>query len=718
MANRTINTILNLRDRFSGRMRNVANQTRQSSRQMSLLSNNVRQFRQRAVSGFTDVAKKAAFVGVALTGLSTAALSIGNSVEFVNEYRSSLINMQAATGATSEQMASMKKEIMDLYRMNLGESWSDLAQSMTIAKQVTGQMGEQLKQTTKMAVTYRDTFGEEIPETIKASDTMMRNFGITSTQAYNLLAQGAQQGLNKSGELLDTANEYSVYFKSLGFSASEMFDVFKAGLEGGAFNLDKVGDSIKELGIRTKDGSQSTVEAYKIIGVNASKTMKSFAKGGPSAQKAFRQVVNALEKVKDPVARNTASVNLFGTQFEDLEKNTISALTHARSQFDMTKNTMDQIGKIKYGNMNQAVQGIGRMFETSVLIPIADRVLPKLNEFGQWFRSKTPEIESLIDKAFTKGAKVIEGFKDSIQWARDNAEWLTPVVIGLTSAIAAQRIVGVVSKMYSTWTNATRGLTVAQVALNLVTKASPFGWIATVIGLVVAAGVYLYKNWDTVKLKAQQLWVTLTSVWTNIKTSITSAVTGVSTWLNSFPLGQTFLETTRGLIASVKQIFNGFIQFFKSVFKGDWEGAWQGIVEVFRGQFSMITTYAKAPINGIIDMINGVIERVNKISVDIPSFMGGGHFGVSIPTIPKFALGTSYFRGGLAQINERGGELVNLPNGSQVIPADKTDRMLNKQFGPIEVTVIVQGNVIGNDEFLNHMGSALVNKLKLALSNQ
>ncbi|KAF9121546.1 hypothetical protein BGX30_002495, partial [Mortierella sp. GBA39] len=149
----------------------------------------------------------------------------------------------------------------------------------------------------------------------------------------------------------------------------------------------------------------------------------------------------------------------------------------------------------------------------------------------------------------------------------------------------------------------------------------------------------------------------------------------------------------------------------------DWEGAWKGIVEVFRGQFSMIKTYAKAPINGIIDMINGVINRVNKISVDIPDWMGGGHFGVSIPNIPKFALGTSYFKGGLAQINERGGELVNLPNGSQVIPADKTDKMLNQQARPIEIKIIVQGNVIGNDEFLDHMGNAMTNKIKLALSN-
>ncbi|MFP3360351.1 phage tail tape measure protein, partial [Planococcus sp. SIMBA_143] len=90
----------------------------------------------------------------------------------------------------------------------------------------------------------------------------------TSTEAYNLLAQGAKNGLNKSDELLDTANEYSPYFKSLGFNANQMFDTFIAGAEKGAFNLDKVGDAVKEFNIRAKDGSKASSEAFQALGMN------------------------------------------------------------------------------------------------------------------------------------------------------------------------------------------------------------------------------------------------------------------------------------------------------------------------------------------------------------------------------------------------------------------------------------------------------------------
>lgn len=692
---KTINTILNLRDKFSGKMKQAANKTKQNSKQMKLLNNHVNSFKRSAVSGFAQVTRKAVGLGAAFVGVTAAVETLRGGSQFLNDYGSSLTNLQAATGATTQEMSAMKSQITDLYKQNMGESWSDLADAMTTAKQITGQMGAELKQTTRFAVTYRDVFGEDLTASIKTADTMMKNFGINSSEAYNLLSQGAQNGLNKSGELLDTANEYSVYFKNLGFSANEMFDIFATGLEKGAFNLDKVGDAMKEFGIRSKDGSKSSAEGFQALGLNAEAMTAAFAKGGPSAQKAFDQVMTALNNLDDPFKKNLASVNLFGTQAEDMEKDVIAALGSARSQFDMTRNTMEQINKIKYNSPAQAMKGIGRLVETSVLVPIADRLLPKLSEFGQWFKDHTPQIEAGIDKAFKKGTKVLQSFGKIVGWVKENADWLVPVMGGLTAAIVAQKVIGTVSKMYKAWSAVTKGMTVAQIALNFALNANPIGIVVIAIGALVAAGIALYKNWDTVKLKLQQF----------------------GAWLDSFPFGKALMDTIRNVIASVKQIFSGLVLFFKSVFKGDWEGAWQGIVQAFKGQFSLISTYAKAPINAVIDMVNGLIEKVNSISVDIPDWMGGGTFGVSIPKIPKFALGTSYFRGGLARINERGGEIVNLPGGSQVIPADKSDKMINGSRGDIKIQIIVQGNLIGEEEEVNRIMNKAVPKLIAALGN-
>ena len=65
--------------------------------------------------------------------------------------------------------------------------------------------------------------------------------------------------------MLDSINEYSVHFKQNGLSATDMFNTFKQGADSGAFSIDKVGDAIKEMGIRMKDGSATdSLKAMKV----------------------------------------------------------------------------------------------------------------------------------------------------------------------------------------------------------------------------------------------------------------------------------------------------------------------------------------------------------------------------------------------------------------------------------------------------------------------
>ncbi|WP_068775777.1 phage tail tape measure protein [Paenibacillus sp. FJAT-26967] len=172
-----------------------------------------------------------------------ASGAISGMTGAIGGFDSAMTKVQMSTGASAAEMAELKAASKNLYNQGLGEDWNDLAESMSKAKQVTGEQGAALESSTKNAVMYRDVFGEDIAASVKTADTMVKNFGVTNDQAFNLLAQGAQKGLDKSGELLDSANEYSPHFQSLGFSANQMFDTFSAGLETGAFNLDKVGYS-------------------------------------------------------------------------------------------------------------------------------------------------------------------------------------------------------------------------------------------------------------------------------------------------------------------------------------------------------------------------------------------------------------------------------------------------------------------------------------------
>lgn len=130
-------------------------------------------------------------------------------------------------------------------------------------------------------------------------------------------------------------------------------------------------------------------------------------------------------------------------------------------------------------------------------------------------------------------------------------------------------------------------------------------------------------------------------------------------------------DTISNVFAGVMKVFGGIIDFITGIFTGNWKKAWEGVKSIFSGIFSTFAAIVKAPINAIISVINGVIKGFNKIKIpDWVPAVGGK--GINIPLIPKLAKGTDNWKGGIAQISERGGEIVDLPQGSRVYPHDKS----------------------------------------------
>lgn len=141
-----------------------------------------------------------------------------------------------------------------------------------------------------------------------------------------------------------------------------------------------------------------------------------------------------------------------------------------------------------------------------------------------------------------------------------------------------------------------------------------------------------------------------------------------------------FFAAVKEVWDSVKQIFDGVIDFVRGVFTGDWERAWDGVKAIFNGIFGSLVENAKTPINGIINLLNGaisainlLIEGFNSIGFDLPEWLGGGSWHPSIPTIPKIpmlASGGTIVDGGTVLVGERGPEFLDLPAGARVRPLD------------------------------------------------
>ena len=212
-----------------------------------------------------------------------------------------------------------------------------------------------------------------------------------------------------------------------------------------------------------------------------------------------------------------------------------------------------------------------------------------------------------------------------------------------------------------------KGLAAAGRILNIVLMANPIGLIIGLIGGLIAAGVWLYQNWDTVKEKAGQLWDWFAQKFPGIATVVQTVI---GTAVNSF---KTLISVVSSVWERVKAIFSNIIDFVSNVFTGNWSAAWENVKNIFGNVFGALVDLAKLPINSLINLINKAFSSIGSISVDIPDWVpgvGGKTYGFEMPQIPALATGGIATAPTLALIGEG-------KENEAVLPLSKLESMLS-----------------------------------------
>lgn len=406
-------------------------------------------------------------VGDALKEAGTAATAIGGAVTgaivSANGEQKALNSLQAQAGLTAEEMTKYKDVLEDVYKGNFGESQEEVANVLALIKQTTNETNpSKLKDMTENLFTLRDTYDYDFVETLRAVNMLMEQFGVTGEEAFNLIAQGSQKGLNKNGDLLDTINEYSVHYKQLGYDANEFFNSLENGSSAGTFSVDKLGDAMKEFGIRSKDTASSTTEGFELIGLDADKMREKFSKGGDSAKSATSEVLKALFRLDDKVKQNQAGVDLFGTMWEDLGIDGVKALMKVNGSADKTKNTMKKIKDIKYDDVEADWASLGRTVQTDVINPIGKSLFPEVKKLCKFTSKHTDDIIPTLKQIGVLTTAIWSGKKT------------TKIVTEIKSLWGA----------YKSLKAATDAAKISQEGLNTAQKANLWGLVA---GLVVGA---------------------------------------------------------------------------------------------------------------------------------------------------------------------------------------------------------------------------------------
>lgn len=367
----------------------------------------------------------AAGVGAGLAAAGAAVVATtGKAISAANDLDKANNQLTASLGLTAEEAEKYGDIIKKVYGDNYGESFDDISNTLALIKQQMKDVtDDELQKVIESAYLLSDTYDIDVSEGIRGANALMKQFGITAEEAYNLLAQGAEKGLNQNGDIADQLAEYSTYYADMGFTAEEAMSMMAEGAKNGAFQVDFLNDAFKEFSIRAKDGSQTTADGMALLGLDATQLGEEFAAGGDRAYQAFKLVNEKLAACESDVDRNAAGVALYGTKWEDLGEDAVLAMAHMGNSIDKTRDKLGEMESVKYNSLSDMCNGLSRTIEL-LLIPLGEQIIPVLKDIIEL-------IEPIISELLPQ---IIEQVKPIL----DSVSELIPPLIELITGILPQ----------------------------------------------------------------------------------------------------------------------------------------------------------------------------------------------------------------------------------------------------------------------------------------
>ena len=535
--------------------------------------------------------------------------------------------------------------------------------------------------------------------------------------------------------------------------ASDLIDV----------SIDDIVKSAAKMKKNMISTSSTTVDAWNQLGIKV-KDSNGHLRNSTTV---FYETLTALSKVQNETERDTLAMTLFGKSADSLagivddggaalqelagkaekagvilSQDTLDSANALNDKVDTLKATVKgfagKVGSELAGRASKALDVVGshfsKAFNTSPMDWLNGKLDTLMAKLDSWIAGGGLErLADLLVNGVQLGAQkagdMLQKAGDALKWCKGHSDTLVNVLKGLAAAWAVKKVldfnngladcvgnIGGIIKTVLTMTGvlggqaaATGTATVAQTGLNTAMAANPIGAVILAIEALIAVGVLLYKNWDTIKAGAQSLWNKFKDVSIRIGTAFSGAFNKVKnaaktalewvasklSWLNdkieSIPILGSLYKGAKGALGNA-------IEWVDNATTGNRSGTSTGTTQT--------TTRSKTTTTA------GPVKTTTSTTTTIPKPTPSSL--LSLPGLGK-ATGTPYWRGGLTRVNERGGEIMNLPSGTQIIPHDVSVKAAGGRS--VTVNVNIQGNVIGNREYTEQVGEYVGRKVLAALGN-
>ena len=685
------------------------------------------------------------------------ALAIKTGVNQAVELDDAMAKFQAQTGASSSEMNKFKNIARDVWSNNFGEDISDVADMMgRVKQQMQGISDVDLKNVTEDLITLRDVYGMDENETLRGAKQLMEQFGISSKEAFDLMAKGAQNGLDYSGELGDNIAEYAGKFKQAGYSAEEYFQAMTNGVKGGSYNLDKMQDAVNEITTRMSDG---TIEgALDSFNDKVKEVFQSYKEGGATQKDVQDAIVQDIkETTNQQEALNKASI-AFGTMGEDFNLKFITSLSSVGDEYKNVAGTMDEVKEIANGGLKNALSGLGRAFLDS-FTPIGELITPilvgivnlitlaiqgiqqgfaKVGEvissvFGSIDTSGITNIVNQVSKvlkpAFDEVKKAIEQMKTELEpIAKDILSKIIEViqnivnqaqkiltVVGPPILAIIQKIISVVTEMIPVITSILTivGSVVSGIISYISTVITYIGTaIATILGFIMPIveiiATIVANIWSVILTVATNIWNKVSEVVTAIVGFVTDLFKTISDIVNKIwskikeVVGKVG-DNVKGVVDDINKYFNNIKSTVTDVFNNIWTKV-QGVMDKVGNKISNVLQGIQNAWNGLKGFVSGVFggiegavgSLVSSVKGMVNGVIGGINGAISIINkIPGVHIGRipRLERGGVLKRGQIG--LLEGNGAEAVVPLEKNKawiRAVAKDMAQIMPSVTTNNN--------------------------
>lgn len=498
---------------------------------------------EQAESALSKAAKGIAAAGAVAGAALGVALVGAMNVEAAND------KLAAQLGLTGKEAERYGRLAGDLYAANYGDSLEMVNEAL---RQVTLNVGatatgsdQELQRITASVLDVATAFDQDLGGVAVAVGQLLKTgLAPDATAALDLITVGFQAGADKAGDFLDTLNEYGVQFQKFGLDGAAATGLLSQGLQGGARDADLVADAIKEFSIRAVDGSTTSAEGFAALGLSAEAMTAVFARGGPEAAAGLDTVIDGLNSMTDPVARNAAGVALFGTQFEDLGP-AFAALdpSSAVASLGQIGGAAADMGATLADNAGANLEMFKRQAMTAFIDIVGGKILPIVTTVAAFLAASFGPALAAVGGFLT--GTVVPGFMAFVGWLRDSQAWLLPLAAGVGTVALALSAATIAT---TAWGLATSGaaaiMAIARGAvlsfqvgvwlLNAAMAANPIGIVVALIAGLVAALVVAYNTSETFRNIVDAAFRVVGDVvasvigfFTNLPTSISTILTGL-----------------------------------------------------------------------------------------------------------------------------------------------------------------------------------------------